>query len=234
MAITLLTLVNRALATIGERPVVNLDEQNKNPTATIVKNIVEIVINTLLVETDWNCARKTNQLERVPADQATNILGYLYQYKLPTDCLQVRQVSLNGGKSFVCVNDYYNWNSGPKDTNFDIEDGFLLSNSPSVIIKYTAIIDPSKFDPLLAEAFSAKLAAELAYAITASTSNADYLSAVANKKLKKAVSRNALNRNVTRLEGEVIGARGELDAQEYRMFRQTPVLDEGETNGQNS
>lgn len=223
-------MVNRALATIGERPVINLDEDNKNPTAILVKSVVEMVISSILIETDWNCARKIEKLEQIPIQEDVTGIGYTYSYKLPDTCLQVRQVSLNGGKSFIAINDYYNWNSGPKEISFDIEDGFLLSNSPSVIIKYTSVIDPSKFDPLLAEAFSAKLAAELAYAITASTSNADYLAQVANRKLKKAVSRNALNRNVVRYEGEVIGARGELDAQEYRMFKQVPV-DEGENNG---
>ena len=40
---------------------------------------------------------------------------------------------------------------------------------------------------------------------------ADYLEQLANKKLKKAKSRNALNRNIIHPEGEVIGVRGGTD-----------------------
>lgn len=229
MAITLLTLVNRALTTIGERPVVNLDEANRNPTVTNVRSVVEMLLNTILLEADWNCARRTEKLELVTDAEASEYRGYRYQYKLPDDCLQIRQISLNGGQTYINLHDYYNWNKGPKDVLFDIDDTYLLSNSPNVIIKYTAVIDASKFDPFLAEAFSAKLAAELAYTITASTSNADYLMQVANRKLKKAITRNAMNRNPIKYEGEVIGARGECDAHEYRMLRQRPI-EEGDTN----
>ena len=74
-------------------------------------------------------------------------------------------------------------------------------------IKYTGLVDAAMLDPFLASAFSARLAAELSYAIPASTSLAQYLDQIANKKLKKAKSRNALNRNILNPEGEVIGCR---------------------------
>ena len=105
------------------------------------------------------------------------------------------------------MNAYYNWNAGPKEALFDIDGDTLLCNSDNVWIKYTGLIDPANMDPFLAAAFSAQLAAELAYAIPASASLAQYLEQIANRKLKKAKSRNALARNIIQPEGEVIGIR---------------------------
>jgi hypothetical protein len=159
------------------------------------------------METDWNCARITQKLARLNTD---NTKGYQYAFQLPTDpeCLHVQQISIDNGETYIDLNAYYNWHAGPKESFFDIDGDVLLANSETVWVKYTGLIDPAKFDPFLASAFSAQLAAELAYAIPASTSLAEYLAQIANKKLKKAKSRNALNRNIVQPEGEVIGIRG--------------------------
>ena len=74
-------------------------------------------------------------------------------------------------------------------------------------IKYTADIDPAKFDAALADAFAAQLAAELAYALPASAALADYREKIARRKLKEARSLNARERNIGRPEGDVISVR---------------------------
>lgn len=206
MALALIDLVNDALASLGEQPIVNLDKENATSTSVLVRMKYPLVQRTILMEADWNCARITVKLARL-ANQPSR--GYKYTYKLPTDpeCLHVHQISLDNGETFIDLNAYYNWNAGPKEALFDIDGNMLLCNSENVWIKYTGLIDPSKFDPFLAAAFSAQLAAELAYAIPASTTLADYLAQVANRKLKKAKSRNALDRNILNPEGEVIGIR---------------------------
>lgn len=206
MALSLVDLVNDALATLGEQPIVNLSKENATSTTILVRMKYPLIQRAILMEADWNCARRTQRLAKLK-DPAKK--GYKYVYKLPTDpeCLHVQQISLDDGETFIDLNAYYNWNAGPKEALFDIEDGLLLSNYENVWIKYTGLIDPAEFDPFLATAFSAQLAAELAYAIPASASLGQYLESVANKKLKKAVSRNALDRNILRPEGEVIGIR---------------------------
>lgn len=206
MALALIDLVNDALATLGEQPIVNLDKDHATSTSILVNMKWPIIQRTILMEADWNCARITQKLARLANP---GIKGWKYAFQLPTDpeCLHIQQISIDEGESFVDLNAYYNWHRGPKEALFDLDGDMLLCNSPVVWIKYTGLVDPSRFDPFLAAAFSAQLAAELAYAIPASASLSQLLMQEANRKLKKAVSRNALDRNIVRPEGEVIGIR---------------------------
>lgn len=206
MALSLIDLVNDALATLGEQPIVNLEKENATSTAILVRMKYPLIQRSLLMEADWNCARITQKLSRL---SERSIRGFQYSFQLPTDpeCLQIQQISVDNGETFLDLNAYFNWNQGPKEAIFDIDEDKLLCNSETVWVKYTGLIDPAKFDPFLASAFSAKLAAELAYAIPASASLGQYLEQIANKKLRKAKSRNALTRNILHPEGEVIGIR---------------------------
>jgi hypothetical protein len=206
MAIGLIEIVNDALATLGEQPIVDLKKEHATSTSILINQKYPLVQRTLLMEDDWNCARITTQLPKV---KATTNRGYKYTFRLPVspECLGIRQISLDNGETFIDLNAYYNMNAGPKEALFDIDQDYLLCNAETVWIKYTGLIDPASFDPFLASAFSARLAAELAYAIPASTSLAQYLDQIANKKLKKAKSRNALTRNIINPDGEVLGSR---------------------------
>lgn len=206
MGLSLVELANDALATLGEQPIVNLNPENATSTALLINMKYPLVWRSILMEADWNCARRTQKLSRI---KDVKNRGYKYTYQLPTDpeCLHVQQISVDDGETYIDLNAYYNWNAGPKQALFDIEDGTLVSNSETVWIKYTALIDPAEFDPFLAVAFSAQLAAELAYAIPASAALGQYLAQEANRKLKKAKSRNALDRNIVRPMGEVDGVR---------------------------
>lgn len=206
MALSLIDIVNDALATLGEQPIVNLEKENATSTAILLRMKYPLVQRALLMEADWNCARVTQKLSRLAYSTKK---GYDNAFQLPTDpeCLSVRQISIDNGETFIDLNAYYNWNAGPKEALFDIDGDTLLCNSDNVWVKYTGLIDPAQMDPFLASAFSAQLAAELAYAIPASASLAQYLEQIANRKLKKAKSRNALARNIIQPEGEVIGIR---------------------------
>lgn len=206
MALSLIDLVNDALATLGEQPIVNLDKNNATSTSILIRMKYPLIQRTLLMEADWNCARITTKLSRLATAPSK---GYQYAFQMPTDpeCLKIVQISIDGGESFIDLNAYYNWNAGSKEAIFDRDGDTILCNMPEVWIKYTGLITPAQFDPFLASAFSAQLAAELAYAIPASASLAQYLESVANKKLKKAIARNALDRNILRPEGEVVGIR---------------------------
>ena len=200
-------LINAALVSIGQEPIQSLDNiEDVSPTVTAVKAKVEIVKRELLRCNDWNCARVTTSLAQLAN---VNTRGWQYAYQLPTapECLRVVQISVNEGETFIDLDDYYNRNAGPREALFDIDGSILLSNIPNVHIKYTADIDPAKFDANLASAFVAKLAAELAYALPASVSLADFMMKLAKQKLKEAKSLNARERNIIRPEGEVIGIR---------------------------
>lgn len=206
MGVALIDLVNSALATLGEQPLVDLETQNATSNAILVKSKIQVLLRSLLMEADWNCARVTSKLSRI-SESPKN--GYLYMYQLPTEppFLKVVQLSIDKGVTFFDTEAYYSEGPDAMADIFDIDGDKLLSDYDSVHIKYTGQVEAARFDPLLASAFEAHLAAEMAYAITASASLADNLNKLANRKTNKAKSRNALNRNPAKKEGDVISAR---------------------------
>lgn len=203
----LVELVNAALVTIGQEPIVSLDNTDTvSPTVTAVRAKVDIIKRKLLRANDWNCARVTAKLARL-ADKTT--FGWQYAYQLPRDpeCLRVVQISIDGGENYIDLDEYYNRNAGPKEALFDVDGEILFCNSDSAYIKYTADIDPAQFDASLAAVFVAQLAAELAYTLPASISLAEHMMKIARREMKEAKSLNARERNILRPEGEVIGIR---------------------------
>lgn len=203
----LIELVNAALVSIGQEPIVSLENNEAvSATVTAVRAKVDIIKRKLLRLNDWNCARVTVKLAQLTGKSA---MGWKHAYQLPRnpECLRVVQISVDGGESYIDLDEYYNRNAGPKETLFDTDGEILLCNADSVYIKYTADIDAAKFDASLASAFVAQLAAELAYTLPASVSLAEYMMKLAKKELKEAKSVNARERNIIRPEGEVIGIR---------------------------
>ena len=205
----LIDLVNAALVRIGQEPIVSLNNiEDISPTVVAVRSQVDVVRRKLLRMNDWNCARITVKLAEITGSDVEK-LGWGHVYKLPEDpeCLRIVQISIDGGYTFIDLDDYYNRNAGPRETIFDLDRDKLLCNADSVYIKYTGDIDVAQFDSALAAAFVAMLASELAYSLPASVSLAEYLYRVAKQELKNAKSLNARDRNILRPEGEVIGIR---------------------------
>lgn len=201
-------LINSALISIGQEPIVSLDVTDDiSPVVVAVKTKVDLVRRKLLRMNDWNCARRTAKLAQISPEK--NITGWDYVYTLPLDpeCLRVVQISVDGGKSYIDLDNYYNYNTGPRDAFFDIEGTQLMSNAAEVFIKYTADIDVALFDSTLAPAYVAMLAAELTYCLPASVSLGEYMVKLARTELKNAKSLNARERNLHRPEGEVLGIR---------------------------
>ena len=178
-----------------------------SPVAVAIRTKEDLVRRKLLRMNDWNCARVVAELPKVKLD--SNYTGWKYVYELPAnpECLRVVQISLDEGETYIDLDDYYNYNRGPRESLFDLDGTRLLSNAEKIFIKYTADIDPAKFDAALAPAYVAMLAAELAYCLPASVSLAEYMAKLAKIELRNAKSLNARERNIHRPEGEVIGIR---------------------------
>lgn len=201
-------LINSALISIGQEPLTNIDiAEYMSPVAVAIRTKEDLVRRKLLRMNDWNCARVVAELPKVKLD--SNHTGWKYVYELPAnpECLRVVQVSLDEGETYIDLDDYYNYNRGPRESLFDLDGTRLLSNAEKIFIKYTADIDPAKFDAALAPAYVAMLAAELAYCLPASVSLAEYMLKLAKTELRNAKSLNARERNIHRPEGEVIGIR---------------------------
>jgi len=210
---SLLVAVNSALARLGQPAITSLEDTVSGSVPSIVSNIVATLVPSILTEADWNFARTTAKLAKVSGITSK---GYLYSFALPTSpqCLKPVQISLDNGDSYYDIDQYLNHNSGPPASKFDIDEKYLLANIEPIWIKYTGLVDVAKWDSSLIEAFVLILAAELAYPLTASSSLAAELYAKGNRKLRKAKFQNALARNITQNNGEVLSVRG-VDSDQF-------------------
>jgi len=109
---------------------------------------------------NWNCATARAELAQ---DSAAPTWGYSYQYPLPNDCLRVLQLER-------------------LDLKFKVEGRKLLTNESSAKILYIKRIGAGEMDPLLIDAVAARLAAELAYALSNNRSLAELMMEIYERK----------------------------------------------------
>jgi hypothetical protein len=166
-------ICNSALNMLGANNIISLTEDSKN--ARLMNQRFESVRDSIFRSHTWNCLIKRVELA---ADTTAPTHEYAKQYTLPADCLRVLKI---GGHHNASSSDL---DSGQK---FKIEGRKLLTDETTIFLIYIAkITDPNEYDTLLVETLSAKLAAELCYAITASTSLANQLVALYDEKLREA------------------------------------------------
>jgi hypothetical protein len=140
-------IVNNALVRIGGSSIISLDENSE--AARAANLIYEQTRDAVLRDHLWNFAMSRSSLA---ANAVAPAFGYVYSYALPTNCLRVIQLE---EKSMV----------------FKIEGRNLLTDeSPARIIYVSQVTDPNQFDAMFTEALSARLAAELAIAVSESNS----------------------------------------------------------------
>lgn len=147
-------IVNNALSMIGDKAIVALTDDTTR--ARLANQLYGPTRDAVLRSHPWNCAITRATL---PLLSATPIYGWSQQFQLPSDpyCLRV----------LACNDDEERAMSG---SVFKIEGRKLLINQTSANIRYIQrITDPNQYDTLLYEAFSARLAAKMAYPVTGST-----------------------------------------------------------------
>jgi hypothetical protein len=166
-------ICNSALNILGANNITALTEDSKN--ARLCNQRYEPLRDAVFREHTWNCLVKRVQLAQ---DTASPTHEYVYQYQLPSDC--VRVLSLGG---------YHDGSTSNVDggQKFKVEGRKILTDEDTVYLIYSArITDPTQYDSLLIESLVARLAAELCYAITSSTSLAVALKQDYNEKLRLA------------------------------------------------
>ena len=172
-------IANYALNTLGATNIVSLDENSKP--ARLINQRYIAVRDYVFRSHPWNCLLRRAELAQ---ETETPEFGYTYQYALPTNpyCLRVLEFS-NGSMSYPQDNMFSN-TGGPV---FVIEGRKLLTDEGTAKIKYVAqITDPQEYDVGLIEALSARLAMEICYAITGSTSMVQITAAMYDDKIKEA------------------------------------------------
>jgi hypothetical protein len=173
MPISDIAICNRALDMLGADPIVSFDDESQG--GRLCKRNYEAVRDAVLRAYPWNPAIHRAAL---PALAAVPAWGFAYQYPLPEGpeppcCLRV--LAIEGETDGAA-------------SNYRIEGRCILSNEPPPLrILYIAqLADPTRFGPLLADAIAARLAAELAYPMTASSALGQAMSQTYREKLAEA------------------------------------------------
>ncbi|MGE4471082.1 MAG: hypothetical protein AB7D47_13190 [Desulfovibrio sp.] len=148
-------ICNLALGRIAQRAIASLSERSNE--AMFCTTFYDSVRRIVLRAYPWNFARKVAALA-LSAEDAE--YGYVYRYALPTDCLRPLELTNleHGGRERLFSN-------GPpaRRIAFRIMGRDLLANMENARLAYTRNVeDPNLFDDLFSEAFSYRLAADLA------------------------------------------------------------------------
>ena len=151
---TEVSICSNALRKLGDDPITSLTDDTER--ARLCNALYEPTRDGVLRAHPWNFAITRASLTRL---SSTPAYGFSYQYALPTDpyCLRVLEMEYQ---------DYIF-----KIENLATEGRVLLTDEGTAKILYIAkITDTAQFDSLFVDALTAKLAADLAYPVTNSTS----------------------------------------------------------------
>ena len=172
-------IANAALNILGASNISTFDENSK--AARLVSQRYSAIRDAVFAAHPWSCL-----IRRAALAQSSTVpaFGYEHEYPLPTDpfCLRVLEFS-NGTQSYPQDN-MMTSTGGPV---FVIEGRNLVTNEDTAKIKYVArVTDPQQYDPGLIEVLSTRLAAEICYAITGSTTMIQVTTAAFEAKLREA------------------------------------------------
>lgn len=172
-------IANFALNDIGASNIAALDENSKP--ARIINQRYASVRDTVFRAHPWNCLINRQELNQ---ETETPAFGYAYQYPLPTDPYCLRVLEFNNGSMGYPQDNMFNNSGGPV---FVIEGRKLITDEGTAKIKYIGrSTDPNDYDANLIDALAARLAFEICYSITGSSSMVQLKLAIYKEKLSEA------------------------------------------------
>lgn len=146
-------IINLALARIGVAAIERLDEPSE--AARQVQAFYEHTRRTVLRKYNWSFATRRVGLALVPA----TLNDYKFAYRYPTDAIYVRRLYQEGSKK--------PWDNKHYKIMSDKEGKIICTRQKFAEAEYTAdITDTTLFDDGFVEAFSWKLASEIAFTLT--------------------------------------------------------------------
>lgn len=160
MAITNVSIVNSALAAIGEDPISSLTQNSK--AARMANRIFEPQRDRTLMRYRWVFAITRTILA---ADPTAPEFGYSAKFRVPSDLLMLIGVrdELDGTPQYTA-----------RRASHKREGAFILSNDTTLPIVYIRrVTDPTEFDPAFSEVLSLQLAIKLAPNLTNSAATSD-------------------------------------------------------------
>jgi len=156
MAGTNVIIANMALDLIGARYISAMNEASKE--ARACNRNYELCRRAVLRDHPWNFATKRVILDT--ADTTAPAFEFARRFALPDDFIRVHTI-------------YYADATVVDQGAYKLEGGFLLTDESVLWLRYVYDLQATTaFDPLFDQALAAKLAADIAFLITASESTA--------------------------------------------------------------
>ena len=190
------SIVNQAFALLGQDAIISLDDDTN--AAKVAKRMYEPVRDALLEMHNWKFATKWISLPRSPTQSLSE---YANIFPIPSNVLRIIWVGSSGDLSSVI--------------EYDIDSTGIITNSQTCVIEAVIqVTDTTKYSPLFEQAFAARLAADMAVAITASASLSGQMYQVFNAKFREAVQRDSIQGTSKKITSNWIqagrGGRGKI------------------------
>lgn len=184
MAVSDVSIANGALSRIGAGQIVSFADDTA--AGREVNRRYEHIRDAELRRHVWSFAKTRTTLAKLGTDPD---FGYACQYQLPADCLRILSI---GESASGLYPDEFRDSIDRRD--YVIEGRRLLTDysSPLKVRYIQRVTDPTQFDPAFVEAFSARLAYELATPLQDSTSRKEMAWADYKQALREAVRANAI------------------------------------------
>ncbi len=165
MSNTAVSVCSNALSKLGDDPITSLTDATNR--ARLCNRLFDPVRQSVLRDANWNDSIKRAKLAQ---SSTTPAWEFAYQYALPSDYMRKVKTSLD-----------------QFDIPYKVEGRYLLTDEPEVYLTYVYDNgDVSTYDSLHIDALTARMAYELANAITAKTSLATAMSQEYTTKLAAA------------------------------------------------
>lgn len=158
------SICNTALTLLNTSRITSLSDNTE--TARKCNALYDDMRNSLLSEHNWNFARKEAELSLLDEDTILST-EWASIYQLPSDCLRVLRME--------------------SDERFSIKGKKLYTNSSSAKIEYIyKVEDEGQFTSAFVWAFATRLARDLSYGVTESTTVVQQMAALHEQALKEA------------------------------------------------
>lgn len=178
MALSAVSICNKALILLGAEPISSLTEDSKE--ARVMNRLYEQVRDELLFNHPWNFAIRRAELAQVDDEPEYEFDAF---FEIPDDCLRIVGTNLSS------------------EDPWKVEGQYFYCNSSTVKIKYIARIDsPNEFSVGFGEALAYKLAHIASYSLAQSSALSDRLAKEYLVHLRDARSADAQEGSIDKVE----------------------------------
>lgn len=162
-------ICNNALLKLKCNTITSLSDDGEEGVACNI--LYPQIRDAVLASHPWNFAVEQTNLQQL---EDTPLFEFLYQYSLPNDCLRVLKATDSSGNTVA----------------HKVKGRNLHSDSGEIYIEYIKkVTDTTTYSPLFVETLATRLAASLAYPLTASETRSESLMAAYKDILKEAKTR---------------------------------------------